>query len=63
VNLTGDRHGSIQLKDGERLAQAPLPAGASVERGVEVGVTGNHRNWRLIGIALARLVRLGFHCE
>ncbi len=29
----------------ERLAQAPLPAGASVERGVEVGVTGNHRNW------------------
>ena len=27
------------------IAQAPLPAGASVKRGVEVGVTGNHRNW------------------
>ena len=28
----------------ERLAQAPLPAGASVERGVGVVATENHRN-------------------
>ena len=33
----------IEISD-ERKARAPLPAGASVDHGVRVVVTGNHRN-------------------
>lgn len=43
-------------------ALATLPAGASVETGVEVGVTEKRRrNSGLVGVAQPRLVRLGLY--
>jgi len=43
-------------------ALATLPAGASVETGVEVGVTERRRrNSGLVGVAQPRLVRLPVH--
>ena len=51
IKMIGKKNYTYLTKDQpyQRLAQAPLPGGASVERGVEVHVTGDVENWAASG--------------